>query len=138
MDLNANNDDDPVEIYIEPQRDEQESTSASDQQSGSAEPEQLALQSTPVSKGTPLCFLWEKLTDSRTNQQQQQQHASSTANTRCTFELHQAMSETRLSGYACDLCSIWSGFKSTRGYVVVPWEKYFAIVSCDWKFNKQL
>ena len=46
MDLNTNSDDDPVE----PQRDEQESTSASDQQSGSAEPEQLALQSTPVSR----------------------------------------------------------------------------------------
>ena len=84
MELHANNDDDPD---IEPQRDEQESTSASDQQSGSAEPEQLALQSTPVSKGTLLCFHREKLTDFRTNQQQQQ-HASSTANTRCTFELH--------------------------------------------------
>ena len=30
MDLNSNNDDDRVEVYIEPQKDEQESTSARD------------------------------------------------------------------------------------------------------------
>ena len=78
LDSNANNDDDAVEVYIEPpQRHDPEKTSFSGQQLNCKE-EELPLQDVPTSTSTKLFFDWKKVTDSSSNQQQQLQHESST------------------------------------------------------------
>ena len=78
LDSNANNDDGPVEVYIEPpQRHDPEKTSFSGQQSNCKEVEELPFQDAPTSTSTPLSFDWKKVTNSSYNQQQQLQHESS-------------------------------------------------------------
>ena len=78
LDPNTNNDDDSVEVYIEPsQRHDPEKTSFSGQQLNSKEVKKLPFQDPPISTSTPLSFDWKKVTDSSSNQQQQLQHESS-------------------------------------------------------------
>lgn len=79
MNLNANTDDDPVEVYIEPPQGHEPEMMSIDQQLGCEELEELPLQNEPSSTSTPLSFSWKRLTDSPVNHQSRLEYESSTS-----------------------------------------------------------